>query len=450
MNQPIREFPASNTIEKSVLSVLLQYPEKLDEAPTLSESHFNTAGMAELFNKVSSMIRANGKIGIDMSTLIDGLARSGALDRIGGPSALADVMTHAPHPGHFQPHIKSLNVFLARRMAILAAVAVSEAAYEAEDVGELTEALSGPITAIHDTLADIKPPTNTKTLIASSLDRYLERVKGLSSPMGISTGIDELDAALRGLKPSRMWVIGAYPSGGKSVLAGQIAINAAVSGSPCVFVTLEMSEDDIMDRMITQASRCPALAFSDPKQFARMQGKDGPTMEILNHIKRSAETLKGSPLAIRKPSNRSLAAVLSTIRRANREMGAVVAVVDYVQLVSCRAASKEQEVSEISHAFQEIAGELGLHIIVLTQLNAEGDTKHGRVIEEDADAFIQIVQEMDKKKTNYKQHQNILIVKDRHHSKGGERLPLIFDSEYIRFVRGFPDQPQNSKNEADF
>jgi replicative DNA helicase len=451
MNQTIREFPASNTIEKSVLSVLLQYPEKLDEAPTLSAAHFHTAGHAEFFGRLSDMIRANGKNGIDMSTLIDGLARSGALDRMGGPAALSDIATYAPFPSHFQSHVKSLNAFLARRMAVLASIAVFDAAYDAEDVGELVDALSSPISAIHDTLADIKPPTNTKTLIASSLGRYEERVKGISSPMGILTGIDELDNALRGLKPSRMWVIGAYPSGGKSVLAGQIAINAAVSGSPCVFVTLEMSEDDIMDRMITQASSCPALAFSDPKQYAMMQGKDGPTKEILNQIRRSATTLNDSPLAIRKPSNRSLAAVLSTIRRANREMGAVVAVVDYVQLVSCRAASKEQEVSEISHAFQEIAGELGLHIIVLTQLNAEGDTKHGRVIEEDADAFIQIVQEMDKKKPNYKQHQNILIVKDRHHSKGGERLPLVFDSEYIRFIRGFPDKPDdNQRRDAGF
>lgn len=450
MNEEIREFPASNTIEKSVLSVLLQYPEKLDEASNLTSAHFHTAGHAEFFGQISEMIRANGANGIDMSTMIDRLARSGTLDRMGGPSALSDIMTHAPFPGHFQSHVKSLNVFLARRMAILAAAAVSEAAYAEEDVETLTEALSAPISAIHDTLADIKPPTSTKSLIMESLDRYVDRTKGKASPMGVSTGMPELDAALRGLKPNRMWVIGAYPSGGKSIIAGQIVINSAMAGASSVFVTLEMSEDDIIDRMISQASGSPALAFSDPEQYAREQGKGGPTMEILKDIQRAAQNLCQNPLAIRKPSNRTLSAVLSTIRRAYRETGAWVVVVDYVQLVSCRSASKEQEVSEISHAFQAIAQELGLHIIVLTQLNADGDTKHGRVIEEDADAFIQIVQEMDKKKPNYKQHQCVLIAKDRHHSKGGERLPLIFNAEHIRFVRGFPEQAANNNNKANF
>ncbi|MCO1498197.1 DnaB-like helicase C-terminal domain-containing protein, partial [Limosilactobacillus reuteri] len=86
---------------------------------------------------------------------------------------------------------------------------------------------------------------------------------------------------------------------------------------------------------------------------------------------------------------RNLSTILSAIRRAHREMGIKIAVVDYVQLVKgAKADTKEAEVSEVSHALQEIAGDLEITLIVLSQLNLDGDTKHGRAIEEDADVVL--------------------------------------------------------------
>lgn len=438
----VREFPFSSPIEKDVLSVITKWPEKLDEAPNLTDLHFHGPGLAEYFRQVTVMIRRNGMDGVDTATLLDSLARSGTLDRMGGPSSLADIYTHAPSPGHFAHQVKSLNQFLARRMAIRAALEIQDAAFNDNDITALTEAISGPITQIHDTLSDSKAPSSTKSLVKNALQRYLDRVNGIQTPMGIETGITEIDYALKGLHPGRMWVIGAYPSGGKSALASQILAHATINGTPGVYVLLEMTEDVVTDRVLIQSSRAPALAFTDPKEYAQMTGHNGPTEDIRRKIEASAGKILQSAIAIRKPSNHSLGSVLATIRRAHREMGAKVAVVDYVQLISAgKTSNKEQEVSEISHSIQDLAGELGMHIIVLTQLNVDGDTKHGRVIEEDADAFLQIVQEMDKKKSNFKQHQHVLIAKDRHYSQGGIKLPLIFNPESIRFVRGFPEAP---------
>ena len=105
--------------------------------------------------------------------------------------------------------------------------------------------------------------------------------------------------------------------------------------------------------------------------------------------------------------------------------------------------SKEGEVSEISHALQELAGELGITILVLSQLNADGDTKHGRVIEEDADAVIVIVQDRNKESATYKQHRHILIAKDRHHGSGGARVRLILDRAKLRFIEGDDPTTEN-------
>jgi len=148
-----------------------------------------------------------------------------------------------------------------------------------------------------------------------------------------------------------------------------------------------------------------------------------------------------------------IATIISTIRRAHRKHGIKAAFLDYVQLIRGeRGLSKEQEIMGISNVIQELAAELGIFIAIMSQENSEGETKHARAIEEDSDWTISIRQDQDKKSATYKQHIDILITKDRHNSRGGEKLPLILDREHVRFVKGEPpEQPQtNRKKPAEF
>lgn len=442
--------PNSPQFEKSVLSLLLQYPEMLDEAPNLTSEHFYANGRPELFRRIVSIIKGGDSEKIDSAALIHQLASTGALDRIGGQAELSEVWTYQPYQGHFKKHIGQLNEFLARRMAMKASMAIYEACVTQEDVTELVDAISAPITAIHETLAEAKAPASTKSLIKDSLQRYLDRVNGKESIMGIPTGIAEIDMSIRGLRPGRTMVIGAYPSGGKSILASQIMVNVVRGGFPGAYLALEMSEGEIMDRFMIQAGSCPAEAFTDPKGYAETHGKDGPTEGNRRKIESAAMKLIDAPLMIRKVKP-TLQAFLSATRKAVREIGAKVVVWDYIQPIrGTSGSSKEQELSEISRAMMECAGELQIQIIVLSQISADGDTKHGRVIEEDADAFLLIAQEMDKKKKNFKEHQHVLIVKDRHYSQGGRRLPLVFDAKSIMFVQGFPESAKKDQKIAEF
>ena len=100
---------------------------------------------------------------------------------------------------------------------------------------------------------------------------------------------------------------------------------------------------------------------------------------------------------------------------------------------------------------QELAQYLGITLIVLSQLNADGDTKHGRVIEEDADAVLNIVQDRNKESPTYKQHRFILIAKDRHYGSGGTRVSLILDRARIRFVEGSDEtEPKKAPKKSRF
>ncbi len=430
--------PSVPLIEQAVLSIILNNPECLDLCPSLTEEHFYNPGHAQAFTALVEFVRGlKPGSSIDFVGFVTHLGNIGALDRIGGPAALHEILNRDPFPTHLSRHLTTLNATMARRRAINAALALGNAALEEQDISEVLAAASSPISAIHDAVGEVKPPRSMPDLIRASLRRYLDRAKGIVPARGIDTGIHEIDVALKGINPGRMWVIGAFPSGGKSVIAGQIAVKMAIEGHSTLFVSLEMCEDDLMDRFLIQAGKIPADAFVDPKGFAEMSGKENPTEAIKRDLNWSAEKLVTSPFLIRKP-NRTLPAVLATIRRAHRERPLVLAVVDYVQLVRVPGlvGNKEGEISEISHSIQELAQELGITIMVLTQLNVDGDTKHGRVIEEDADAFLQIVQEMDKKKDDFKQHKHVLVVKDRHYGNSGKILPLIFDKEKIQFVFG--------------
>jgi replicative DNA helicase len=434
-------IPHALGIEKSVLSVILQFPEVADEAPQLTSEHFHIPAHRILFERVQA-IRSQGQQ-VELVGLVQDLLSSGLLDNCGGPAAIYDIYGYQPSPTSFPAHVARLSEHRAFRAAVRQAERL-EAAAMSHDAEILAERLTEANTAILDALTDGAPAPAIGSIVEASMAAFEQRVMGADTALGIPL-IPELDEHLRGAHPGRLWVIGAYPEGGKSVIASQMIIDAARDGTQCLFLTMEMAERDLMDRMIVQAARCDARAFTEPKDYARDKGMGAPSGELLKAIKRAAMTIRDSPIRLQRPANRKLGTVIASIRKASREMGIKIAAVDYLQLIrGGDHGTKEGEISEISHALQEVAQDLQITLLVLSQLNADGETKHGRVIEEDADAVIRIVQDRNKESETYKQHRHISIDKDRHYGSGGSKVPLILDRERIRFVYG-EDQSQSSK-----
>lgn len=449
MNPPnLIALPFSLIHEKAVLSCLLNNPESLYEVPQLCAGHFH-AGMRDWFTLVKEEIehgfRDKGEA-LDPHALVFAANATGRIDAMGGYAQLAELLTFETMTSGLVRNCGVLSEYRARRMAVTAAYRIIEAA-TTEDVEELTEAIAAPITAISDAMTDSSPPLTLKDVLNESIARFERRANGEESSSGVAT-LPLIDAHLHGAHPGRLWVIGAYPEGGKSVLVSQIILDAAVSGVPCLFLTLEMPERDVMDRMIVQQSRIETRAFTEPKDYAQEHGGEKVTTGLLRAIQGTIPKIGKAPLRIQRPANRNLQTVLAAIRKAHREMGIKLAAVDYVQLIrGGNHGNKESEVSEISHALQEIAGDLGITLIVLSQLNADGDTKHGRVIEEDADVVLNIVQDRDKDSDTYKMHRHILIGKDRHYGSGGTRVRLILDRDHIRFIEGFDNTVATAKAE---
>jgi len=446
-----RPFPHAVGPEKSILSSMMQDPQEfipiaMDEG--LTAAHFYLPGHAVMFDFLADSFRATEEI--ELVSMVQRMMDRGILDRVGGSSEVQGVYGYAFGGAHFRLHLQLVKDKFSLRELLRMSNTITAAVYDApEEPSEAIAEAGRLLGAIEDSTTGSAPVLTLKSIIRESFEQFERRSKGGEETQGIKT-IPLLDQCLRGAHPGRLWVIGAYPEGGKSVMASQIILDAVLDGHPGLFLSLEMSERDLMDRMIVQAARVDAKAYTEPKTYARENGGEEISTGLMRAIQRVVPILVNAPLRLQRPSNRNLSTVISAIRRAHREIGIKIAVVDYVQLVKgAKADTKEAEVSEVSHSLQQIAGDLGITLIVLSQLNADGDTKHGRVIEEDADAVINIIQDRNKESETYKQHRHVLIAKDRHYGTGGEKVRLILDRQYIRFVEG-ADKTETSAKKPKF
>jgi replicative DNA helicase len=446
-----RPFPHAGGTEKAVLSVLMQFPELWDESGDIVPEWFYLPANALIFDAMRES-RDKG-LAFELVSFNQYLLDTGRSTATGGISYLCELYSYQPTPGHFQAHLDILRIKYACRKAILAANAITEKAYEAPESSELIDITSAPITEIHEIITGSKPAPNAKEIARKWFENYQKLISGEKMPMGIKTGIWEIDDALRGLHLGMMGVISARSSGGKSTLATQIMCGVASIETPAIYLPLEGTIDAAYTRCMIQTSRLEAEAITSPCEYAQLNHRTRISKEEEKLVGKALRQIVSGGFHFDPPANRKIQTIVSTIRRAARKHGIKVAFVDYVQLIRGeRGLSKEQEIMGISNTLQELAAELNIFICVMSQENDNGDTKHAKAIEEDSDWTLSIVQEQDKKSQNYKAHKHILITKDRHNGKGGERLPLILDRKHVRFVTGqFTDEPKTkSKRIADF
>ncbi|MCW1885497.1 hypothetical protein OKA04_12225 [Luteolibacter flavescens] len=444
----IRQMPHAIGPEKSVLSSLFKGDRLLDESPRpVHRDLFYHAAHRALFEDFVSVGNS-----WELVSTVQRLHDKGILDHVGGPAGVTDIYTYAPNGHHFAPHLDILCDRYARRMAIRAATAAAEAAYDCSGEADYLAALSAPVTAVFDAAADAAPTKGMKTLAADFLARFEQKVAGEMIADGIMTGIPEVDRHLHGMKPQHVGIISGRSSGGKSTLATQIFGGL----TDALYLILERTEQSAFDRSVVQVARIHHGAVFDPKQFAEMSGRSRPEKRHLIAIQKAVNQLSTSNLHIVKPSNRRLATICAEIRRHVRLNKVKVVFLDQIGLVRgerVKGDTGEAELRGISNTLQELTHELAISLVVLSQVTADGETKNARAVEEDADWWLSIIQERDKKKANFGEHQHILIAKDSHHSSGGERLPLILDKDTLRFVHGFPasaDEPKEAEKKDRF
>lgn len=244
--------------------------------------------------------------------------------------------------------------------------------------------------------------TPARILAEQAIERFTRRCEGKQNPMGLSTGLKDLDAKTLGMHGGQLWIVAARPAMGKTTLALKLCA-AVMDTRPVLVVSMEMDQDALTDRILAQMAYVDIRKIKDPNGDSTPEATELREDELIR-CQAAVQRLKQSKLIILDQANITTTQLRAEARKIHRQHlddgGLGLVVVDYLQLMSSesgrRDGNRTQEVSEQSRALKLLARELGCPVVCLSQLNRDlekrddkrprlSDLRDSGSIEQDAD-----------------------------------------------------------------
>ncbi len=367
---------------------------------------------------------------IDLVTLTEKLKASGSLDIVGGPAYLTTLVNTVPTAAHIEQYAKIIKEHALRRSLISSATRLVESAYEQSTPLEmiLDDAEQGVFALSQQNLKrDFVP---LKDLLASSFDRLDELQKNSGKLRGVPSGFKDLDNKLAGFQDSNLIIFAARPGQGKTSFILNVAQHVAVkSGMPVGIFSLEMSQEELVDRVIVGQAEIDAWKL----KTGRLEDTD------LDRMSHAYGELAEAPLFIDDTPGLSLAEIRTKARRLQMEHGLRLLMIDYLQLIHGRhQENRVQEVSEISQGLKNLARELKIPIIALSQLSRAVESRNSRkpqladlresgAIEQDADVVMFIYRE------DPENIKDVTLDIQKHRNGATGEIKLVFVPERVKF-----------------
>lgn len=376
---------------------------------------------------------------IDVLTVTDELRSKKQLDAIGGPAYLNELTNFVPTAAHVAQYAEIVADKAIRRRLITATAEISDISYdENKKVSELIEDAESRLFEVSD--KNIKHGiVSLENILDSSFERLDELHKDKGTIRGVPTGFKDLDHILAGLQKSDLFVLAARPSMGKTALSLNIAHNvASKSGETVLIFSLEMSKEQLVDRLLSMESGVDAWALRTGNLSDSDFEKIGPAMGALSE----------APIFIDDSPGITVSDMRTKARREAHKNPLGLIIVDYLQLMSGGGryggdGNRVQEISEISRGLKGIARELNVPLVALSQLSRSVESRHPQIpqladlresgsIEQDADVVAFLYrEEYYNPDTNRKNITDVLIKKHRNGPTGPTEL--FFDREKQRF-----------------
>ena len=420
----LRERDTTDQCEEALICGILRRPaDYFEAADWVKQSDFVSVAYGTLFAAIGEMTRE----GIDLGqsrVLANEIIRRGLAERVGGMAEIARLIADAV-PGHVRYYAEQVAKHSQRRRVVDSLIELQAAALEPEfepaDIANLAQRLLTG--AVDERGGDIE-------LIGDVMENYvtkLEESRERKYLPCVQTGLAHLDATLGGGIPSGSYVVlAARPSIGKSALAMEIAKRVAEQVGPSLFISLEMTGDQISQRMLTQDTSVNQASIMTASY----------TDEQLLEMMRAVSKAKGIPLSIWQASGATIARIEAKIRSEITRRKTKLVVIDYLGLIKGDARQPTYErVSGISGEIARISKQLNIAILVLCQLSraSEGEQpklhhlRDSGAIEQDAD--IVMLLHRDARDSN---EASLFLEKVRQGSVG--KVPLAFDKGKFRDV----------------
>lgn len=436
-NQDIIEKipPQSIDAEMAVLGAMLLDKDVIPQAiEMLSEDCFYKDANRKIYAAVIKLFDENR--GVDLITVIEELKKTNSLEQALGPDYVSGLASSVPTAANFIHYAKIVREKKILRKLINTATQIVGECYDtSKDVESLVDKAEQLIFEVSSSTVSRKSVL-LRDIIKSSIETIDSLYQRKQNVTGISTGYRDLDMKTAGLQPSDLIVLAARPSMGKSALALCMAEHAAVvERAPVAFFSLEMSKEQLVQRMLCSHARVDAhkvrtgfLSQSDWPKLVSAAGK-----------------LSEAPIYIDDTPGISVLELRAKARRLKSQYDVKLIILDYLQLMQghSRADNRQQEISEISRSLKALARELNTPLIAISQLSRAveqrqdhrpqlSDLRESGAIEQDADLVLLLLREWYYNPTEEnKGVAELIIAKQRNGPTG--TFNLAFLSEYMRF-----------------
>jgi replicative DNA helicase len=432
--------PQNLEAEESVLGAMMIAPgaiaavsEILDAGDFYRESH------AKIYRAALHLYGTNEPV--DAITLLRELEQRGEVEEIGGRNRLHELARLVPATANARHYAGIVREMATLRGLIHAGGEIAQLGWNRE--GEPEELVARAEQLVYD-LGE-RRAEGELVLFRDTLVETFERISHLyesgAEVTGLASGFKELDKLTAGFQPANLVIIAARPSMGKSAFALEIANHVTVEQQmPCAFFSLEMSQQEVAQRLICSRGKVDAHHI----RTGRLSKDDWP------RLTQACSQLQSAPLYVDDTPALSLLelrARAQTLKRREPKLGLVV--VDYLQLMTTgrNEESRLQEVSSISRGLKEIAKDLDLPVVALSQLNRSPEQRHDKrpmlsdlresgSIEQDADLVMFLYREeyydRDETDDSNKGVAEVIIAKHRNGPTGAFNVAFI--SRYAKFA----------------
>jgi replicative DNA helicase len=433
-----KEQPQNLEAEASLLGAILIDADALVKiADAISPEDFFDPRHQRIYEAITQLYEKRSPI--DVLTLADQLKNNSALDLVGGASYLTELTNFVPTATHVEQYAEIVSQKALRRRLIKASQEIVNLGYdESKALRELVEEAETQLFQVSQ--KHVKQSViSIETILAESFERLDDLHKDKNKIRGVSTGFRDMDDVLAGLQRSDLFILAARPSMGKTAFSLALAHNVAtLAKEPVLIFSLEMSKEQLVDRLLSTESGVDAWAL-------RTGNLTDADFEKLGH---AMGALGEAPIYIDDTPGITVSDLRTKARREAHQHPLGLIIVDYLQLMSGGSRfggsdNRVQEISEISRGLKGIARELNVPLIALSQLSRSVENRNPQIpqladlresgsIEQDADVVAFIYREdYYNPDTERKNITDILIKKHRNGPTG--TVELFFDREKQRF-----------------
>jgi len=425
----VRVPPHSKEAEESVLgALLLDKDAVIAVAEFLLPEDFYDERHKEIYEAILSLYE--DRVPVDVLTVTEKLKQQKDLKKIGGASYLTDIANKVPTAAHVEHYGRIVKDQAIKRSLMKAGTKIVELSLdEGLSSADLMDKAESEVFALSQ--KNVKGAfTSLRDILAESFDRLDELHKQGEGLRGVATGFNDLDNATAGFQKGNLIILAARPGVGKSTLALNISEHAAIKNKKSVaFFSLEMSKEELIDRLLVNQADIDAWRLKTGKLSEDDFTKLSNAMGIL------AE----APIFIDDTPALSILEMRTKARRVQVEHGLDMIIVDYLQLARSRnLENRVQEVGEISQGLKNLARELKVPVIALSQLSRGvesrnikkpqlSDLRESGSIEQDADVVMFLWREDEDK------NENFLLDIAKHRNGPLASVPLFFKGDRIKF-----------------